>query len=269
MRTRRWIGAAMLVGATLGAPSVAWADGGAYLDLDRTHYLPGQTARAETYVSIPRAKQGLVERGPFFVFVVPKRASVTEGRPISANAVRVGTASIEREDGRTFGLRASFVVPDLPGAFYRLAVCNDPCTISGFREPLTGEISIVQTVREGELLTELYRQQNQTWMARRQVRKAERANLELRSELLDAEMARSELAIRVRELEAAAAASAIPSGRRPLISPWATLLLAGGLFAVALALVVRRRRRLGPAIPDPIVATSPASAPAEPRVPVG
>ena len=47
MRTRRWIGAAMLVGATLGAPSMAWADGGAYLDLDRTHYLPGQTARAD------------------------------------------------------------------------------------------------------------------------------------------------------------------------------------------------------------------------------
>jgi hypothetical protein len=268
MRTGRWIGAAMLVGATLGAPSAAWADGGAYLDLDRTHYLPGQTARAETYVSIPRAKQGLVERGPFFVFVVPKSATVTERRPISADAVRVGTASIEREDRRTFRLRASFVVPDLPGAFYRLAVCNEPCTISGFREPLTGEISIVQTFREGELLTDLYRQQNQTWMARRQVRKAERANLELRSELLDAEMARSELAIRVRELEAAAA-SAIPSGRRPLISPWATLLLAGGPFAVAIALVVRRRRRLGPAIPDPIVATSPASAPAEPRVPVG
>jgi hypothetical protein len=269
MRTRRWIGAAMLVGATLGAPSVAWADGGAYLDLDRTHYLPGQRARAQAYVSIPRAKQGLVERGPFYVFVVPKRASVAEGRPISADAVRVGTASIEREDGRTFGLRASFVVPDLPGAFYRLAVCNDPCTISGFREPLTGEISIVQTLREGELLTELYQQQNQTWMARRHVRKAERANLELRSELLDAEMARSELAIRVRELEAAAAASAIPSARRPSISAWATLILAGALFAVALALVVRRRRRLGPAIPDPIVATSPASAPAEPRVPVG
>lgn len=268
MRTRRWIGAAMLVGATLGAPSVAWADGGAYLDLDRTHYLPGQTARAETYVSIPQAKQGLVERGPFFVFIVPQRAAVTEGRPISANAVRVGTVSIEPEDGRTFRLRASFVVPDLPGAFYRLAVCNDPCTISGFREPLTGEISIVQTSREGQLLTELYRQQNQTWMARRQVRKAERASLKLRSELFDAEVARSELAIRVRELEAAAA-SAIPSGRHPSVSPLATLLLAGALFAVALALVVPRRRSPGTAIPDPIVATSPAAAPAEPRVPVG
>jgi hypothetical protein len=268
MRTRRWIGAAMVVGATLGAPSVAWADGGAYLELDRTHYLPGQTARAQAYVSIPRPKQGLVERGPFFVFIVPKSTAVTEGRPIPANAARVGTASIEREDGKTFGLRASFVVPDLPGAFYPLAVCNDPCTISGFREPLTGEISIVQTPREGELLTDLYRQQNQTWMARRQVRKAERANLELRSGLLDAEVARSELAIRVRELEAAAA-SAIPSGRRPLVSPGATLLLAGGLFAVALALVTRRRRRLGPAVPDPIVVTTPTSVSAEPKVPVG
>src|SRR6185436_13867917 len=73
MRIRRWIGAAMLAGATLAWPSAAWADGGAYLDLDRTHYLPGQTARAEGYVSIPRAKRFLLERGPFYVFVVPER----------------------------------------------------------------------------------------------------------------------------------------------------------------------------------------------------
>ena len=83
-----------------------------------------------------------------------------------------------------------------------------------------------------------------------------------------AEVARSELAIRVRELEAAAA-RATPSARRPLISAWAALILAGGLFALALALVVRRRRRLGPAVPDPIVATNPTSATAEPKVPVG
>ena len=131
MRRGRWIGAAVLVGATLG-PSVAWADGGAYLDLDRTHYLPGQTAHAEGYVSVPRAKQHLFERGPFYVFVVPPRTVVREGRPIPANAVRVGTVSIERERGRTFELRSSFVVPELRGDSYWLYVCNDPCTISGF-----------------------------------------------------------------------------------------------------------------------------------------
>ena len=150
MRRRRWIGAAMLVGATLAGTSAASADGGAYLDLDRTHYLPGQTARAEGYVSIPRAKQGLVERGPFYVFVVPGRPAVTEGRPIPADAVRVATVSIQRDRGTTFELHASFVVPDLAGRSYELRVCNDPCTISGFREPLTGTISIVATAREGE-----------------------------------------------------------------------------------------------------------------------
>jgi len=157
MRTRRWIGAAMLVGATLGWLSPASADGGAYLDLDRTHYLPGQTARVEGYVSIPRAKQDLIERGPFYVFVVPPRTAVTEGRPIPAEAVRAGTVSIERDRGTIFEVRGSFVVPELTGRSYGLAVCNDPCTISGFREPLTGTISIVATAREGELLTEVSR----------------------------------------------------------------------------------------------------------------
>jgi hypothetical protein len=77
------------------------------------------------------------------------------------------------------------------------------------------------------------------------------------------------LAIRVRKLETAAAAGPTPSGRRPLISTWGTLVLAGGLIALALALVDRRRRRLAPAVPDPIVATTHTSATAEPKVPVG
>lgn len=269
MRRRRWIGAAMLVGATLGGPSLAWADGGAYLDLDRTHYLPGQTARAEGYVSIPLAKQGLVERGPFYLYVTPERTPLSEGRPIPEGAVRVGTVSIDRERGKTFELHASFVVPQLDGDSYALGVCNEPCTISGFREPLTGTISIVATAREGELLNQVDLLNRQAWNLRRQVRKAERADEELRAQLGVAEVARSELAIRVRELGSAAASARPPSDGRPLISPWATLVLAGGLFALALALVVRRRRRLGPAVPDPIVATNPISGTAEPRVPVG
>ena len=74
MRRGRWIGAAVLVGAILVSPSVAWADGGAYVDLDRTHYLPGRTAHAEGYVSVPRAKQHLFERGPFYLYVTRERA---------------------------------------------------------------------------------------------------------------------------------------------------------------------------------------------------
>ena len=173
MRRRRWIGAATIVGMTLAGPTVASADGGAYLVLERTHYLPGQTARAEGYVSVPATKQDLFDRGPFYLYVVPKRSSVVEGRPIPDGAVRVAAISIKEERGTSFELHASFAVPDLAGDSYGISVCNDPCTIAGFREPLTGEISIVATAREGELLTELYREQNRTWMLRRQVRKAE------------------------------------------------------------------------------------------------
>jgi len=181
MRRRRWIGAAILVGATLGGPSIARADGGAYLDPDRTHYLPGQTAHAETYVDVPRAKQHLLERGPFYLFVVPEGVTVVEGRPIPSEAVRVATISIERDRRTAFELRASFVVPELASRFYALAVCNDPCTISGFREPLTGPISIVATTREGELLTEVGRLNNRVWSLHRQVRKAERLDEERRA----------------------------------------------------------------------------------------
>jgi hypothetical protein len=251
MRRRRWIGVAVLVGATFAGAPAARADGGAYLDLDRTHYLPGQAARVEGYVSIPRAKQDLIERGPFYVFVVPPRTAVTEGRPIPADAVRAGTVSIERDRGSIFELHGSFVVPELAGRSYGLSVCNDPCTISGFREPLTGTISIVATAREGELLTEVSRLNGRNWGLRRQVRKAERANLEIRALLTDAEIARSALATRVRELESAGQ-QAPPAAPRPLVPGWAAIVVALGLIALAFAMLLRRRRPPELRVPDPI-----------------
>jgi MYXO-CTERM domain-containing protein len=263
MRIRRWIGAAMLAGATLAWPSAAWADGGAYLDLDRTHYLPGQTARAEGYVSIPRVKRFLVERGPFYVFVVPERTAVIEGRPIPADAVRVGTVSIERDRGSTFELHASFIVPDLASRSYGLRVCNDPCTISGFREPLSGAISIVATAREGELLTEISGLNGRIWGLRRQVHKAERATEETRALLTDAEIARSALASRVLELESIGQQAPPAAAPRPMLPDWSAIVLALGLIALALALLRRRRPPPEHHGPDPIA--SPESPSVEPR----
>jgi MYXO-CTERM domain-containing protein len=263
MRTRRSIAAAMLTGAMLGWPSAAWADGGAYLDLDRTHYLPGQTARAEGYVSIPRAKQSLVERGPFYVFVVPERTAVIEGRPIPADAVRVGTVSIERDRGSTFELHASFIVPELAGRSYGLRVCNDPCTISGFREPLSGAISIIATAREGELLTEISGLDGRIWGLRRQLHKAERAGEQTRELLTDAEIARSALASRVRELESIVQQAPPATAPRPMLPGWSAVVLALGLIALALAVLRRRRRPPGHRGPDPIA--SPESPSVEPR----
>jgi hypothetical protein len=150
MRARRWLGfVASVAWIVMMMPTEASADGGAYIDLDRTHFLVGSTGHAEIYVSVPASKQGLFERGPFYLYVTPGRSPVTEGRPLPSTAVRLATMTIEHDRRTAFELSASFTVPDLPGDYYALGVCNDPCTISGFREPLTGEISIVADAARG------------------------------------------------------------------------------------------------------------------------
>jgi hypothetical protein len=138
MRAVRWFTVLTVVAVLLAMPGGAGADGGSYIELNRTHYLPGETAVGLAYVFVPESKQDLFERGPFYAFVVPRGATIREDRPIPDGVIRVGTFSIEHERGKSFELRVSFTVPDLTGAFYTIAFCNDPCTISGFREPLTG-----------------------------------------------------------------------------------------------------------------------------------
>ena len=135
---------------------------------------------------------------------------------------------------------------------YGLSVCNDPCTISGFREPLTGTISIVATAREGALLTEISRLKGRNWSLRRQVRKYERANLETRALLTDAEIAGSALASRVRELGSIGQPVPPASTPRPLLPGWSAMVLAVGLIALAIAVLVRRRRPPERRVPDPI-----------------
>ena len=180
-----------------------------------------------------------------------RRNAPRSSRAADPRARRSGRDGLDRSrTGKAFELNASFVVPQLDGESYALRVCNEPCTISGFREPLTGTISIVATAREGELLNQVDLLNRQAWNLRRQVRKAERVSEEPEPSSGRPRW-RSRLAIRVRELAAAAAARPTPSGRRPLVSTWVALTLAGGLVALALALVVRRGdARAGGARPD-------------------
>ena len=109
----------LIVVAALIPATWADADGGAYVELQRTHYLPGQTAVGETYISVPRTDQDQLDRGPFYAYVVPKGSSVSEGKPIPDGVIRVGTFSVERSEGTSFELRISFTVPDVPGDEYR------------------------------------------------------------------------------------------------------------------------------------------------------
>ena len=254
MRALRWLTIAAVVAAVLSMSGAASADGGSYIELDRTHYLVGETAVGRAYVSVPERKQGLFERGPFYAFVVPKGSAIREGRPIPDGVIRVGVFSVEPERGKSFELRASFTVPALPGGFYSIAFCNDPCTISGFREPLTGIISIVETVREGQLLTEQSRLDARIFGLRHKVRKAERAGEELQAQLEASQAEQLRLSSELSRLEDELAAPAALPETRPLIDRWAAvgLVIVIALFALAGALAIWRRRPVKFVVPDTI-----------------
>lgn len=245
MRTRRWLGLVLPFAWVLAlVPVEASADGGAYIDLDRTHFLVGSTGHAETYVSIPASKQDLFDRGPFYLYVTPSRSPLSEGRPLPSAAVRIATVTIEHDRGTAFELSASFTVPDLPGDYYALGVCNDPCTISGFREPLTGSISIVQTTREGQLLNEQQRLVGVKFGLKRQIRKLHYASADLERRLSHAGMQESELNATVTSLRGELADARTEARGDP---PWVRLALV--LWAVTVLLlvgviVVRHRRRV-------------------------
>ena len=244
MRAVRGLAMAAVVAAVLIPARWAGADGGAYVDLQRTHYLPGQTAVGETYVSVPRSAQDRLDRGPFYAYVVPKGSSVTEGKPIPDGAIRVGTFSIERYEGQSFELHVSFTVPDVPGDEYSIALCNDPCTISGFKEPISGFLSVVRTAREGQLLTEQSHLEGQIYGLRRDLRKAERETRDLQSSLDTAEIERSRLTGDIVELRSELAATTdrpdAPSSR-PIVDTWAAVLLGIALLMFSAAIVIRRR----------------------------
>jgi hypothetical protein len=250
---RRLLLMAMVGVSVLVTPIGAEANGGAYLEFDRTYYLPGDAGRAVTYVSLPASKEHLLEEGPFYVFALPAGTSLREGRPIPAAAVRLGTGAFTEEDD-AYEFTTEFTVPELDPGFYEIGVCNDPCTISGFREALGGSVSIVETRREAQLLTTNDRLRGELFGARREVRRAERrltaVEGELEAQLAFGSSERSELAAEIERLEtqlAAARTRADSSGRTPF-DPWAV----GAILIVAMvaAVLAFRRRRMMPAMTD-------------------
>jgi hypothetical protein len=250
---RRLLLMAMIGGSVLVAPIGAEANGGAYLELDRTYYLAGDSGHAVTYVSLPASKEHLLEEGPFYVFALPAGATLREGRPIPSSAIRLGIVTVTEED-EAYEFTTEFTVPELDPGFYEIGVCNDPCTISGFRESLGGSLSIVETRREAQLLTTNDRLRGQLFGARREVRRAERrltaAEGELEAQLTFGSSERSDLAAEIERLEtqlAAARTRAASSGRTPFDLWVVGAILIVTAFAAVLAF---RRRRMMPALTD-------------------
>ena len=236
---------ALLV-ASAFAPSSASADGGAYLEFDQTYYLPGEMATVEAYVRVPTRKLSLFDRGPFFLFAVPNGSSLIEGRPIPSGSVRLATLEIDRE-GRDQELSATFRVPDLVWGSHQIQVCNDPCTLTGFREPLTGGFSVVATAHERTLQQENGRLTSRAFLLRRQVRKAERRIEDLQRQLEWGISDRGRMATKIEDLErtlTAARTEQASGSARPAADPWRVAGLA--LIAILGASVLLRARRREP-----------------------
>lgn len=245
---RRVLLTAMVGASSLVAPGEAFANGGSYLEFDRTHYVPGDQGVALAYVSVPKRNEDLLEGGPFYLFAVPKGLSIREGRPIPSGSVRLGMFTIEEEKNDYYELRAAFTAPQLASDYYDTALCNDPCTIAGFGGSLVGTISIVGTRREAELLTENDRLRSRLFGVRREARRAEGrlavAEDELETQLTFRSSERAELSAEIELLETQLAAvrtrAASPSSRTPF-DPW----IVGAILLVtfvAAALTFRRGR---------------------------
>jgi hypothetical protein len=163
--------------------------------------------------------------------------------------VQIGTFAVE-EERHQYELTAEFTVPQLASQSYSLEVCNDPCTVSGFREALSGSISIVATQREAELLTHNSRLSGQIDQIRYDLRRAHRklraAEKDFEWELANGRADRDELTSRIEQLErelAASKANAADAARTPF-EPW----VVGGIVALAAAaalLLLVRRRTIG------------------------
>ena len=255
MRGRRtFLALAIAGGLLIATPTGVAANGGSYIDFDQTHYVPGDAGVASTYVLVPRRKAGLFDRGPFYLFAVPE-GRLREGRPIPDSAIRLATFTIEKEKGTTYELRAEFTAPDLGTGFYFLGLCNDPCTIAGFGDPLYGSVSIVQTRLEGKLLSKngtlRARLSGVRFEARRAERRLEKVRSELDTQMTFGDSERERLSAEIERLEgqlaAARAQAAAPSARVPF-DPW----VVGAILLVTLvaAMLVFRRRRMVPAITD-------------------
>jgi hypothetical protein len=261
MRTVRWIVLGLVVGATLALPLEASADGGAFIEFGETFYLPagqgGGPASGRAFVSVPERQQDIFDRGPFFALLLPEGEGLQEGHPLPAGTIRLGTFSIEDLGREVFVLRVRFSVPDVKSGMYSVHVCNDPCTISGFREPLIGLITIADTPAEAKLVREVEGLRGWVSGLKYRLHKVRDKNAELEARLADLAGSSDSVAPPTNRVEPAptVVASAVTSDR-PLVEAWAlvalVIALLVALMSVALGMIFSRRHAATLVVPDTI-----------------
>jgi len=266
MRATRWFVTTALAASVLMLATPSRADGGAYISLDETYYVSGDTAQAEGYVWIPEKQRDILDRGPFYAYLIPPKSGyLSEGRPLPSGTIRVGTFDIEPFGKEEIELSITFTIPSVATGTYTMQLCNAPCTVAGFREPQTGQLTIAATATEAQLLRERDRLNDEVWSVERKLKQAGRDAEELQAELDDAVDERDRYALQIAELQAQGTALSTPSAvtptsaandDRPMIDAWALVTIGGGflvvLLTIALALVFSRRQAPRLTVPDTI-----------------
>ena len=243
--------AVLATGVMFAFAPAASADGGAYVWFEKTYHLPGTSTEAYASVYVPEKKSEIIDRGPFFLYVITGGRPIREGRPIPAGAIRLGMFSIHEKKG-WYEFETGFTVPDLPGDFYTVMVCNDPCTIAGFREPLIGQIGIVATLREERLLKQQGLMKGRLRTAARHLRESERRVGDLQAIVDLRQLERTRLIADVGRLreDLAQLRRSVRASTRPLVSAAVGWTIAGGLVAIAAVLLFRPRRSVRVVVPN-------------------
>ena len=247
----------------LSATGPARADGGSFIVLDKTYYLAGDRAVGTAYVSIPKKHRELLNAGPFYAFALPRDTSLVVGVPIPSAAVRLGTFRVQWKNG-SYQLAVHFTMPELPPGVHTIALCNDPCTIAGFREALQGTFDVRETPLEIELLRETGVLRGKLYRARRELKMADKRIDEMEVDLASALRTRDELSFSVADLQQrldASEALVESESVRPLIHPWAAAAVCAALLTLVFALLLRRRhpaRTLRPWTSDRSLSTTEA-----------
>jgi hypothetical protein len=194
----------------------------------------------------------MLERGPFYAYVLDNGVWIRAGRPLPSSAARVGTFTVQQDHG-WFTFESRFTMPSLSQGWHHLGFCNDPCTIDGFREPLRGMFSVVATHREGALLAENNTLEYRLAGVRHDLSKMERQRDAARRDLADAGRMAGQSADRIVELttQLTAAQQDVASAHERSDTEHRAALILAVEFAIgllALLVVSRRRRQTRPAV---------------------
>ena len=230
--------------APLWTAAPAAANGGAFLSFDATYYAPGDEASAEAFVYVPEKHADLLEHGPFWLYALPDGTRLKAGAPIPDAAIRLTTLAVRDEGGDEYRLDATFRMPAATPGHYDIAVCDDPCTVSGFGEPLSGVFFLAGSRREIVLLKENEELRATAGNLEHDVRRTRKDAEEIEARYASALAERDDARTAAADLrERLAAAETEPPAPRPLIGAWTAIAIGAGLALLAIALVSRRRGR--------------------------